>query len=48
MNPQLTIDSIKTSYIKDGIESEIVFDPDFIKEYIKIEDTENPLIKKLS
>lgn len=44
----ITIDSIKTSYIKDGIESEIIFDSDFIKEYVNVEDTENPLIKKLS
>ena len=44
----ITIDSIKTSYIKDGVESEIIFDPDFIKEYVKIEDTENPLTKRLS
>ena len=44
----ITINSIKTSYIKDGIESEIIFDPDFIKEYVKIEDTENPLTKRLS
>ena len=44
----ITIDSIKTSYIRDGIESEIIFDPDFIKEYVKIEDTENPLTKRLS
>ena len=44
----INIDSIKTSYIKDGVESEIIFDPDFIKEYVKIENTGNPLIKKLS
>jgi hypothetical protein len=44
----ISIDSVKTSYIKDGVEKEIIFNPDFIKEYIKISDTENPLTKTLS
>ena len=44
----MILNSLKTSYILDGKEYEIIKDKEWLSENITISDTDNPLIKKLS
>ena len=44
----MILNSLKTSYILDGKEYEIIKDKEWLSENIIISDTDNPLIKKLS